>query len=144
MHHVRLFSLKRSSFEYIAASCTITPTRQKPINILRTRSGDHQPAYSRIQATHASMAKLRAKASIHSITASASRRKRTTVMPGQTKRNHITRAGRTTVPGNTKVTRPTAVAESTMIAGQNHDNHDTRITDLSSCAPATHVVVCLK
>lgn len=100
----------------------------KPINIIRMFGGDHLPAYKRPPATNASMARLKAIISIHSTAASVSRKKYTTAMPGQTMRNNINTAGRITVPGNTKVTRPALIAMSIISKGHNHANHDVRNT----------------
>jgi len=79
--------------------------------------GDHMLAYRKILATIASIAKLRARASAHSVTISWRWTKRITAIPGQTKRNHITITGRTTTSVITKVTRPTAIVERIRVRG---------------------------
>src|SRR5947209_18834064 len=70
-------------------------------------------------ATSASIAKLRARASVHSTTGSLRRKKRTITMPGQTKRNQNTMKGRMAISVNTKFTRPAAIAERMMMIGHN-------------------------
>src|SRR6266700_496603 len=101
----------------MVASCTMAPQRQRIINIVRAPAGDHFPAYNCMPATSASMAKLRAIASVHSTTCSLRRKKRTTIIPGQTKRNQNTMIGRIAVSVNTKYTRPAAIAERMIIVG---------------------------
>ena len=94
----------------LVASCAIAPQRLKIINRVRVPAGGHLPVYNCMVATIASMAKLSARASVHSTIGSLRRKKRTTIMPGQTKRNQNITAGRTSVSVNTKYTRPAATA----------------------------------
>src|SRR5258706_4625944 len=108
----------------LVASCTIAPQRLRPINILRIPVGDHLPAYNSMPATIASMAKLRARASVHSTIGSLRRKKRTSTMPGQTKRNQNTTIGHSAVPVNAKFTRPAATAERMIIVGHNQFDSD--------------------
>src|SRR5260370_28927528 len=75
-------------------------------------------------ATIASMAKLRARASVHSTIGSLRRKKRTSTMPGQTKRNQNTTIGRSAVSVNAKFTRPAATAERMIIVGHNQSDRE--------------------
>src|SRR5215470_350927 len=88
-------------------------------------AGDQLLAYKNAPAAMASMAKLRARASMHSTTRSSRRKKRTSAIPGQTKRNHNIMNGRTAVSVITNDTSPAAMVERMMIAGHNHRNRFT-------------------
>src|SRR6266702_362193 len=103
----------------LVTSCTIAPPRLRPINILRVPVDDHFPAYSCTPATNVSIAKLSARASVHSTTGSLRRKKRTSTIPGQTTRNQNTMSGRIAAPVNTKFTRQAATAESMITRGHN-------------------------